>query len=289
MRFTGLLLVLAPVLGVVGCTAGCAPINFAAFDANSTGVGGSSSTGSFGGAYVDFDAGGAGSTGSGDGGMGVLPPTSYGYLCGGSQPGCSTDPALSDCAPGGNAGMGGGAPDGSTLTCQLTTDGAQIQAACGMAGPAGNGDVCTGPTGCQAGLGCVATSVADLAVCQEFCCGDREACPSATYCKKTPLIGTELEIPVCAPVTPCALLDDAHCPSGQTCTIVRTDGTTTCTDAGQSKTDGPCPCAAGYTCSNATGTCLKLCHIGSSDCGPGGTCQGGTKPYPVDIGFCVTL
>jgi hypothetical protein len=184
--------------------------------------------------------------------------------------------------------MGGGASDASTLTCQLTTDGTQIQASCGMAGPAANGDVCTSATSCQAGLGCVATAVPELSLCQEFCCGDRESCPSATYCKKTPLIGTTLEIPVCAPVTPCELLNDAaHCPTGQTCTIVRNDGTTTCADAGDSEVGGPCPCAAGFTCSSSTGKCLKLCHIGSTDCGAGGTCQGGTKPYPNDIGFCV--
>ena len=291
MRFTALALITLPVaLAVIGGASGCAPINFAAFDAISVGAGGSSSTGGFGGNYHDFDAGKTSSadTGSG-GGQSVLKPNSYSYLCGGSKAVCSTDPGSADCAPGGNANMGGGWPDGSTRTCQLVANGTQIQAVCAMAGPAAAGDVCTSATSCQAGLGCVATDVTDLAVCWDFCCGDPEACPPATYCKPTPLIGTQLPIPVCAPVTQCQLLNDgAWCKPGQTCAIVRNDGTTSCIDAGPSLTDGACPCAAGYTCSNATGTCLKLCHIGSNECG-NGTCQGGTKPYPVDIGFCVPL
>lgn len=293
MRFTALASALTlpalAVLAAIGGASGCAPINLGAIALND-GTGGSSSSGGFGGTHNDFDAGrtSSGETGSG-GGQSILPTKSLSYLCGGSQPGCSTDPTSSDCAPGGNANMGGAPPDGSTRTCQLVAGGDQIQAVCAMAGAAAAGDVCTSATACQAGLGCAATDVPDLALCQPFCCSDPETCPSATYCKRASLIGTQFPIPVCAPVTQCQLLNDAAwCKPGQTCAIVRNDGTTSCIDAGQSQADGICPCAAGYTCSNATGTCLKLCHIGGDECGKG-TCQGGTKPYPADIGFCVMM
>ena len=288
------LLALPTALAVISGIVGCAPINFADFGAGTgTGADGTSASGGFGGAYNGFDGGVTSSAEAGTGGEAmVVPPTTYGYLCGGSMPGCSTDPTSSDCAPGGDPSMGGGSPDGSTRTCQLVAGDTQIDATCGMAGPGASGDVCTSATSCQPGLGCATVGdadLADLAVCEPFCCGDPEDCPTKTYCKPTSLVGTQLPIPVCTPATQCELLnDDAWCKPGQACAIVRDDGTTSCIDAGPSQADGACPCAAGYNCSAATGTCLKLCHIGSDECGTG-ICQGGTKPYPQGIGFCVPL
>ena len=79
--------------------------------------------------------------------------------------------------------------------------------------------------------------------------------------------------------------------NGQTCTIVRDDGTTSCLDPGQGTTDEICPCAAGYYCSPTSNTCLKLCHTINPDpqeCGPNGGCQGGVDgPYPEGFGTCV--
>jgi hypothetical protein len=93
-------------------------------------------------------------------------------------------------------------------------------------------------------------------------------------------------IPLCLKADGCALLQDSTCPTGETCAIVRPDGTTSCIAPGQSTTGESCPCAAGYTCSNATGKCLQLCHLGSTEC-VNGSCQGGSQLYQAGIGVCV--
>jgi hypothetical protein len=228
------------------------------------------------------DTGGAG---NGSGGHAPVGPTTLAYLCGGSQAACTPGPDSSDCAPGGNPNLGGGAPDaGATLTCHLVPSGTTAQAKCEFAGMALEGDVCDSAGDCQAGLGCGDTTV--TGVCRQYCCGDPEACPQKTVCQPTLMNEADVEVPLCVPVTPCELLNDAAwCPAGETCTIVRTDGTTSCQDPGQGKDGEGCPCAPGYVCSSGANTCVKLCHVGSDECGTG-TCQGGTKPYPAGIGFC---
>jgi hypothetical protein len=94
-------------------------------------------------------------------------------------------------------------------------------------------------------------------------------------------------IPVCTPAMKCELLKDATCPAGQTCTIVRTAGTTSCVTPGTGTSGQHCPCAAGFTCNWVEGTCYQLCHIMSDDCGPNALCQGGSDLYPDGIGYCV--
>jgi hypothetical protein len=96
-------------------------------------------------------------------------------------------------------------------------------------------------------------------------------------------------VPVCVPTTNCQLLDDGSCPDGQTCSIVRASGTTSCVDPGQGQLGQACPCAAGLVCAKLTNLCKKLCHIGQDevDCPNGGTCQGGSMGYPDGIGICV--
>jgi hypothetical protein len=97
-----------------------------------------------------------------------------------------------------------------------------------------------------------------------------------------------VKIPVCLPVQKCKPLEDQTCSSGQTCTIVRDDGTTSCVDPGDGARGEACPCAAGFVCSKVNNTCLKLCRIGkdATDCGVG-SCQGGVMAYPEGIGICV--
>jgi hypothetical protein len=283
--FSPLFVVPALALG-----AACAPVatvaDFAAGEGGSTGskylgAGGGEATG---GTSVSGSSTSSGSGGSG----GVIAPYngSYSYLCGGSHPVCSPDPGSDDCTPGGNPGMGGAAPDASKLTCQLVADNGLVVAQCGMSGEAGDGDPCESGSSCQAGFGCMATSV--TGVCRQYCCEDLESCAAKTYCAPVPMAGSPSQsIPLCIPVTPCELLNDATCPDGKTCAIVRADGTTSCIDPGSHTEGEACPCAAGYTCWNSN-TCLKLCHTeGGNECGPNGTCQGGTKPYPLGIGFCV--
>jgi len=83
------------------------------------------------------------------------------------------------------------------------------------------------------------------------------------------------------------LLDDSTCPEGETCTIVRVDGTTSCVTPGSGELGQPCPCAAGYVCSTGANQCLKLCKIAEPDCPANHTCQGGSTGYPEGFGICI--
>jgi hypothetical protein len=287
MRILLVALLLA-VPATVGLAGGCMP--FGSFAADGfIGAGGATGEGGAGGSQdLNITTTAASGTGGGDGSGGhPAAAKSYTYLCGGSQPDCSPDPGSTECAPGGPGNMAGTSDAGAKLTCHLLASGDQVTAACGLAGEAGDGALCKQATDCQAGLGCGSTDVADLGVCRQYCCGDVEACPLDTYCTPTVVAEGGAQVPLCQPVTMCALLDDATwCPAGQACTIVREDGTTSCVEPGPGTEGGSCPCAAGYTCWNATNECLKLCHLqGGDECGTG-TCQGGAK-YPTGIGVCV--
>jgi len=106
-----------------------------------------------------------------------------------------------------------------------------------------------------------------------------------------PNVSPTPQIPVCVSVEPCTLLDDSTCSTkGQTCTIVRNDGTTSCVDPGTGQAGDPCPCAAGHVCSYAVNQCLKLCRTSmAGDCPEGHMCAGGAGNYPEGFGSCVKL
>lgn len=161
--------------------------------------------------------------------------------------------------------------------------------------PTGTGEAnapCLSSADCAPGLGCVGPALGG--VCQPYCCGDPEACPSRTYCDARPLRDgshgeSQSDIPVCVPAMGCKLLEQQPCADlGLVCSVVRADGTTSCVPQGAGKLDEPCPCAFGYICAKSTNKCLKLCHVSqsSTEC-PGGTCQGGTGGLPEGFGVCV--
>jgi hypothetical protein len=240
-------------------------------------------------------AGAGGGLGFPDGGVDVnaaAPVTSYQYLCGSSSSICVPGTTTDLCAPGGNPGVGGSAPDASALSCRLVSaDGGPVVAQCGLGGSAIEGDPCTSSSDCAAELGCVASGTIQ-GICRNYCCASLESCSDqSTYCVKSPMAEAPAnQIPVCVPAMKCVLLDDSTCPPGLTCTIVRESGTTSCVPpapAGMGTYGEPCPCAAGFTCSWADGTCLQLCHTNSTECGENGYCQGGLQPYPMGIGYCV--
>ncbi len=158
-------------------------------------------------------------------------------------------------------------------------------ASCTALGDLTVGDPCQTAADCGAGLACVATPSGGL--CRPYCCDQVEDCPADTYCAPTPMAEGNVKIPVCLPAYSCKVLDEQTCPAGQTCTIVRDDGTTSCVELGDGQRGDACPCAQGYVCSKFTNTCLKLCHIGNDavDCGVG-SCQGGVMAYPDGIGIC---
>ncbi len=254
--------------------AGGAPFNETNSDGTSSGAGGAIA--------LNPDAG-AGGTDSAE-------PPSFQYLCGGSHAACEPGTKTDTCAEGGNPGMGGSpAGDAGAVSCQIVAvadGGPGVTAQCGVSGAATDGDPCMSAADCAPELGCIAGLTP---ICRAYCCDSVESCPVETYCVTAPMNEAPFSIiPICIPAQSCVLLNDATCPAGLTCAIVRASGTTSCVTPGTSTTGQACPCAAGYTCSAADNTCLQLCHTGSDECGSNGFCQGGTKPYPDGIGYCVS-
>jgi hypothetical protein len=272
--------------------AGC---SLALSSGGSAGAGGSGSTNAStgtmpgaGGSGGELIAATSATSGAGGGTSGVPPyfNGSYSYLCGGSAPLCT--PGTGDCTQGGNPQMTGtsSGTGGTALACQLAPVDGEAVPGCVPVGMFNAGDPCESAAHCGADLGCIATMSGGI--CRPYCCGDLEACPTNTFCAPVAMAEAAVKIPVCIPATKCKPLDDTSCPMGQTCTIVRDDGTTSCVDAGFGMRGGSCPCAPGHVCSKITNKCLKLCHIGNdaADCGMG-ACQGGVMGYPDGIGICV--
>jgi hypothetical protein len=241
-----------------------------------------------------FSAGGETTSGGNETSPGVpLPPppptdtnfgTTYMDMCGG---GCMSGDKSISCALPGN-------PENPPNTsCQIvpTTDGPV--AACATPGVFNEGEPCEKTANCGPSLGCVRME-SDVAVCRPYCCGDIEACAPGTYCTLGAMADdtinpTPIQIPVCIPATPCTPLDDTTCPEGRTCTLVRTDGTTSCVVPGPGKQGDACPCAAGHVCVLSSNQCRALCHVGAGDCASGMLCQGGSEDLPDGIGVCVDV
>lgn len=278
-RFSNVFLGLA--LAVVGnaCSA-----QFAAdFVAEATGLG----TGG------NFENGSNGATSGAGGDMGVIVPpdipkdaaglSSYTHLCGG---GCMSGEEQTACPLPMN-------PDSPPETsCQIVPTPTGPTAECKIPGTVQAGEPCEQASDCAASLGCVRMMSSNVSVCRPYCCGDLEACAPSTYCSLAPTAEKVLDtppilIPVCVPATPCTLLDDTTCTDGRTCTLVRTDGTTSCVQPGPGKLGDPCPCSAGHVCSISLGKCLKLCRVDMNDCPMEMLCQGGSEGFPSGVGICV--
>jgi hypothetical protein len=249
---------------------------------------------------------GSGSVGSGpgsggsdiDGGMGGRPPSELTFteLCGDA---CLPGTGMSaPCEGGGGGGGSGGAGTGGAGDeCTLAVDeGGDVAGSCGTPNEqAATGDPCLAAENCPAGHGCVGAP----GRCLPYCCGSLEDCPLETYCDPTAIAAGDVPegvdpplIPVCVAATGCELLQP--CPEkGLACTIVRSDGTTSCVEPGDGQLGDSCEtlrdCAEGYICSPGARICLKLCHINMpEDCpGEAPTCQGGATTYPEGFGVCV--
>lgn len=162
---------------------------------------------------------------------------------------------------------------------------------CSSSGKGQDGDLCASPSECAAGFDCIDASNGERR-CRHYCCESPCTAVGAANAKMYCGIGTAMgtKIPVCMPVKPCTLMAQGACPAGETCGVVRDDGTTSCIQTGPQRAGEACDrenCAAGLTCIGASGSqkCYKLCREGTTeDCGVGERCVGG-PPLFKDGGF----
>jgi hypothetical protein len=269
----------------VGCGLASASMQELAAGAGDYGASGGSTAAGGGDAGIDASLG--------DGGPDT-GPLSYSALCG---EGCipSLDADAGGCSQGAGGGGGTSAPEMDGCRLEYDSNSESLQGACGAVGQSPEGSSCFSTSDCAVGLACVGTG---SGACRPYCCGDLEACAPGTFCRPEPLVSDPpvapsddavVLVPVCALATQCTLLDDGTCTDGQTCTIVRVDGTTSCVAPGAGQLGDPCSCAAGFVCATGSNQCMQLCRIGQNvDCPESYTCQGGATTYPEGFGVCVS-
>jgi hypothetical protein len=226
---------------------------------------------------------------------------------GGAVP--SADASLLDAgdasgAAGSGAGSGPSATEDSgvspgeipgAVACQIVGTAEQPERRCLPTGNLALAEPCTDSAECAAGLVCIAES--GEGHCLPYCCSGNDACAAGSYCAPRPALrdGHARTVPVCIPADDCSLDegfpcagDSCVCRTGTACTVVRGDGTTSCEAPGRGLDGEECPCAAGYFCSPASGTCLQICGLGAtttSDC-LAGHCQMAAG-FPTGWGVCV--
>ncbi len=195
---------------------------------------------------------------------------------------------------------------GDILACRVqpatsvTSDGFGLPTACSVAGSGTAGEKCTEPTDCAAEFDCVG----GMGTCRQYCCAGNVQCGPQEFCDIQPLaVATTTKVPVCMPIesSGCSLrsaLANAptgatSCLPGQTCAIVREDGTTGCVEAGGKTAGEPCNtdhCADGLVCLGALNArlCYALCLTsGSGECPSPMTCQGGLPLFQdPTVGVC---
>jgi hypothetical protein len=185
--------------------------------------------------------------------------------------------------------------------CRVTgTPNTPPQASCGSAaGTGGDGAPCTRAADCSAGFECVGAGQ-----CRHYCCDDKSCngqTPDQFFCDIQPTVDVSaVSVPVCMPVAQCKL--EVHpapaadgggpCPQGQQCSIVSTDGTTSCVAIGVAQLGDSCDtdhCAEGLVCLGmvASRVCWQLCSTNYPYCPGTLRCHigGPIVPDPT-IGIC---
>jgi hypothetical protein len=202
---------------------------------------------------------------------------------------CQVPPGYADAGAASDAGGGASLSDASPeLACHVVvTSGARTQA-CALAGTGRDGDSCQSGADCAPAFECVGT----LGQCRHYCCGGDTSCTSG-FCDIQSTRDTNVAVPVCAPVSPCKLLTWNACATGQTCAIVKDDGTTSCVAVGTAKAGDACDwvhCGAGLTCLGKSGArlCYTLCHLNEpGDCPGAMKCKGSAELFSdPDYGIC---
>lgn len=281
-RFTQVLILGGSLAGFAACGGfGALELSQASDDDGSTtGATSGGSPGAGGGGGIDTNLGGTMSPGA----------FNYAALCG---QGCEPGEACATPFDEGEGGAGGASSeDFDPTACQLVFDetSGDVESACAPVGEATADMPCLDSSDCAPGLGCVAPGV-----CRQYCCGSLDACAGDTFCAPRPMSTGDVPryqtapfIPVCVKVADCVLLDDTTCPADQTCTVVKSDGTVSCTTPGEGTAGESCQCAAGHVCKPEIDTCFKLCRLDRpDDCPSAHTCQGGVSMYPSGFGICV--
>lgn len=193
----------------------------------------------------------------------------------------------------------------SRFACRLSlSSGGSVRRSCGAAGLQEAEQPCTSSLDCAPGLGCVGMVRAGR--CLPYCCGvGADTCGAGFYCAQRPLRDDALGeadgplVPVCDRADNCSLGEQKDCSGSRclcgpdmACTLVRSDGTTSCVPlaASPGQAGEPCPCDRGYHCSQATkpATCVKTCDLDENDSNPcgQGVCQA-SAVLPAGWGICV--
>jgi hypothetical protein len=178
---------------------------------------------------------------------------------------------------------------GDATTAATPPGVAAVAPACMPAGLGLDGASCDESADCAPGYECVGSP----GTCRHYCCAGNSACLVDQFCDVQQTTGpATMNVPVCMPVRPCELLVPNTCPSGQTCAVVRENGSDSCVAIGTATTGQSCDsehCAAGLVCLGATERiCYALCQTsGTSTCPAGQACQGGPPLFldPV-VGVC---
>ena len=167
----------------------------------------------------------------------------------------------------------------------------QATATCSIAGHGTEGSPCMTSDDCASTFEC-----AGAGVCRHYCCRGDVSCGNETFCDVQPITGSaSVKVPVCMPLVHagCTLLDPTSCDAGQTCSVVRADGTTACVDVGSAKAGDSCEtdhCARDLVCLGFGATmrrCYQLCETNSNygtQCPMSTSCQS-TLPLFQDPSF----
>jgi len=246
--------------------------------------------------------GGAGS----DGGTNTDPASNHigSPLCNVSHTSCNPDvlTTAQDCllAPDGGPYSSTGGYDNAPLACHVPpSSGAAVDAGspvCTPAGTGADGARCSTSTDCAPRYECVGAGTEGT--CRRYCCSGNVECGTSEFCDIQPMaVASTTDVPVCIPISPdggCRLLDDASCPSHETCAVVREDGSTSCVAVGAAKVGDPCDeehCGPDLVCLGTPGNrrCYQLCHTAdpAAACSATQTCKGGLPLFPdSSVGIC---
>ena len=187
-------------------------------------------------------------------------------------------------------------PDAS-LACRVVadSDGVSPHPVCAAAGDLTSGQTCVSSNDCAPGLDCVVSG--ETATCAPYCCKGNSACESTQFCDVEPLANAmATNVPVCVAMRNCALLSDApgNCAPGETCSVVRDDGSKSCVGIGAANAGDSCDeqhCGADLACIGVPGkrTCFQLCHTATgAECPPNKICEG-AMPLFVNPAFGICM